>query len=203
MTACTYRAWLHICIVINGMLRTLCGKSPGKRAKLWRKHPLSYGQSKHVVEQTRRELWLEAPRERRRTAERLDRTEVERLIEAVYVRSSRYGFMVKILFDTGALDPPQVYTSPKPRATATFPFRQPWRRNYARTLAAGGMGVSSRATAPRISSRRLISPHQPASPAPHRANPADTAWDGQTRRQATPGPRNPCPNRPGPPHRRR
>lgn len=94
-------------------------------AKLWRKHHLSYDQSKHVVEQTRRELGLEAPRERRRTVERLDRIEVERLIEAAYVHSSRYGFMVKILFYTGArviefvhlrvddlhlaLDPPQVY----------------------------------------------------------------------------------------------
>ena len=71
-------------------------------AKLWRKHHLSYDQSKHVVEQTRRELGLEAPRERRRTVERLDRTEVERLIEAACVHSSRYGFMVKILFYTGA-----------------------------------------------------------------------------------------------------
>ena len=61
-------------------------------AKLWRKHHLSYDQSKHVVEQTRRELGLEAPRERRRTVERLDRIEVERLIEAAYVHSSRYGF---------------------------------------------------------------------------------------------------------------
>ena len=94
-------------------------------ARLWRKHHLSYDQSKHVVEQTRRELGLEAPRERRRTVERLDRIEVERLIEAAYVHSSRYGFMVKILFYTGARvsefvhlrvedlhlahDPPQVY----------------------------------------------------------------------------------------------
>ena len=78
-----------------------------------------------MVEQTRRELGLEAPRERRRTVERLDRIEVERLIEAAYVHSSRYGFMVKILFYTGArvsefvhlrvedlhlaFDPPQVY----------------------------------------------------------------------------------------------
>ena len=62
-------------------------------AKLWRKHHLSYDQSKHVVEQTRRELGLEAPRERRRTVERLDRTEVERLIEAAY-----YPLLFKINF---------------------------------------------------------------------------------------------------------
>ena len=94
-------------------------------AKLWRKHHLTYDQTKHVVEQTRRELGVEAPREHRRTVERLDRIEVERLIESAYCHSSRYGFMVKILFYTGArvsefvqlrvedlhlaLDPPQVY----------------------------------------------------------------------------------------------
>ena len=94
-------------------------------AKLWRKHHLTYDQTKHVVEQARRELRLEAPRERRRTVERLDRAEVERLIAAAYGYSSRYGFMVKILFYTGArvsefvqirvedlhlaLDPPQIY----------------------------------------------------------------------------------------------
>lgn len=94
-------------------------------AKLWRKHHLTYDQTKHVVEQTRRELGLAAPRERRRTVERLDRAEVERLIETAYGHSSRYGFLVKMLFYTGtrvsefvqirvedlhlALDPPQVY----------------------------------------------------------------------------------------------
>ena len=78
-----------------------------------------------MVEQTRRELGVEAPRERRRTVERLDRVEVERLIESAYSHSSQYGFMVKMLFYTGArvsefvqlrvedlhlaLDPPQVY----------------------------------------------------------------------------------------------
>ena len=96
-------------------------------AKLWRKHHLNYDQTKHVVEQTRRDLGLEAPRERRRTVERLDRTEVERLIEAAYGHSGQYGFMLKILFYTGArvsefvqlrvedlhlaLEPPQVYIS--------------------------------------------------------------------------------------------
>src|ERR1700688_3108577 len=63
-------------------------------AKLWRKHHLTYDQTKHVVEQTRRELGLEAPRDRRRTVERLDRAEVERLIETAYGRSSRHGFLV-------------------------------------------------------------------------------------------------------------
>ncbi len=94
-------------------------------AKLWRNHHLTYDQTKHIVEQVRREVQLAAPRERRRTVERLDRDEVERLIEAAYRRSSRQGLMVKTLFYTGArvsefvhiqvpdlylsLDPPQLY----------------------------------------------------------------------------------------------
>jgi integrase/recombinase XerD len=96
-------------------------------AWLWRKHHLTYNQTKYVIEQVRRELRLEAPRERHRTVDRLDRAEVERLIEAAYNHSSRYGFMIKLLFYTGArvsefvqlrvedlhltLDPPQVYVA--------------------------------------------------------------------------------------------
>jgi integrase/recombinase XerD len=93
--------------------------------RLWRKHHLTYDQTKHVVEHARRELHLEPPKERRRTVDRLDRAEIERLIDATYAHSSRYGFMIKMLFYTGArvsefvqfrvedlhltLDPPQVY----------------------------------------------------------------------------------------------
>ncbi|GGB81952.1 hypothetical protein GCM10008019_42690 [Deinococcus soli (ex Cha et al. 2016)] len=93
--------------------------------KLWRRHHLTYDQTKHVVEDARRALGLAAPKERRRTVDRLDREEIERLIEAAYRRASGYGLMVKMLFYTGArvsefvnirvtdlhlaLDPPQVY----------------------------------------------------------------------------------------------
>jgi len=93
--------------------------------KLWRRHHLSYDQTKHVVEQVRKELKLSAPRARRRTVERLDRFEVERLVAAAYRRSSGYGLLVKALFYTGArvselvnikvedlrldLEPPQIY----------------------------------------------------------------------------------------------
>jgi integrase/recombinase XerD len=94
-------------------------------AQLWRKHHLTYDQTKQVVEQARRALHLAAPQQRRRTVDRLDRAEVERLIEAAYQRASRYGLMVKTLFYTGArvsefvhiqvpdlylsLSPPQIY----------------------------------------------------------------------------------------------
>lgn len=94
-------------------------------ARLWRRHHLDYDQTKHVVEQARKALGLRAPQERRCTVERLDRHEVERLIEHAYRHSAPYGLMVKTLFYTGArvsefvnlrvadlhlaLDPPQVY----------------------------------------------------------------------------------------------
>ena len=58
-------------------------------ARLWRKRHLTCDQTKHVIEQVRRELRLEAPRERHRSVDRLDRAEVERLIEAAYNHSSR------------------------------------------------------------------------------------------------------------------
>ena len=70
--------------------------------KLWRKHHLTYDQTKHVVEDVRRALGLAVPKERRRTVDCLDREEIERLIEAAYRRASRYGLMVKTLFYTGA-----------------------------------------------------------------------------------------------------
>jgi integrase/recombinase XerD len=93
--------------------------------RLWRKHHLGYDQSKYVVERVRRRLALEPPRTRNRTVNRLDRSEVERLIQATYRIQSKYGLMIKTLFQTGtrvdefvhvrvedlllAVDPPQIH----------------------------------------------------------------------------------------------
>ena len=71
-------------------------------SRLWRKHHLSYDQSKYVVERARRTLFLEPPRIRRRTVKRLDYPEVERLIRSAYRDRSAYGVMIKTLFLTGA-----------------------------------------------------------------------------------------------------
>jgi integrase/recombinase XerD len=70
--------------------------------RLWRKHHLSYDQTKYVVERVRRRLALEPPRTRNRTVVRLELSEVERLIQATYRRRSTYGLMLKTLFQTGA-----------------------------------------------------------------------------------------------------
>src|SRR3954452_23291605 len=70
--------------------------------RLWRKHHLSYDQTKYVVEQVRRRIRLTAPTNRPRTVERLDRAEVQRLIDYAYRDGSRWGLLIKTLFLTGA-----------------------------------------------------------------------------------------------------
>jgi integrase/recombinase XerD len=71
-------------------------------SRLWRKHHLSYDQTKYVVELARRALGVESPRTRRRTVQRLDYPEIERLIRSAYRDRSAYGVMIKTLFLTGA-----------------------------------------------------------------------------------------------------
>jgi integrase/recombinase XerD len=70
--------------------------------RLWRKHDLGYDQTKYVVEHVRHQLALTPPTGRRRSVDRLDRPEVERLIQSAYRTRSRRGLMIKTLFLTGA-----------------------------------------------------------------------------------------------------
>ena len=70
--------------------------------RLWRRHHLGYDQTKYVVEQARRRLKLRPPGTRRRTVNRLDKSEVERLIRNTYESHSKYGLMIKTLFLSGA-----------------------------------------------------------------------------------------------------
>jgi integrase/recombinase XerD len=66
--------------------------------RLWRKHHLGYDQTKYVVEQARRRLKLQPLGPRRRTVDRLDKSEVERLILHTYQSHNKYGLMIKTLF---------------------------------------------------------------------------------------------------------
>ena len=59
--------------------------------RLWRKHHLGYDQTKYVVEQARRRLKLQPLGVRRRTVDRLDKSEVERLIRSTYQSHNKYG----------------------------------------------------------------------------------------------------------------
>jgi integrase/recombinase XerD len=70
--------------------------------RLWRKHHLGYDQTKYVVEQIRRRLGLKPPRTHNRTVARLEPSEVQRLIQTTYRSQSKYGLMIKTLFQSGA-----------------------------------------------------------------------------------------------------
>ena len=69
--------------------------------KLWRRHHLSYDQTRYVAQQVRRALALERPRVRPRVVERLSRDEERRLIDAAYRLPGTRGLLVKTLFQTG------------------------------------------------------------------------------------------------------
>src|SRR4051812_2046197 len=69
-------------------------------SRLWRKHHLSYDQTKYIVEQVRHQLHVEAPTRRRRTVLRLERSEVERLVNSAYQDRSQEGLLIKTLFLT-------------------------------------------------------------------------------------------------------
>ena len=70
--------------------------------RLWRTHHLGYDQTQYVVEQVRRGLMRRPSGTRRRTINRLDTIEVERLIQHTDQSPSTYGLMIKTLFLSGA-----------------------------------------------------------------------------------------------------
>ena len=111
----------------------------GETSRLWRKHHLSYDQTKYVIEQVRHELKVEAPARRRRTVDRLHRSEVEQLIKSAYQDRSQHGLLIKTLLLSGARvsefvhirvedlcldnDPPQIHiTHPKGNADRYVPL---------------------------------------------------------------------------------
>ena len=69
--------------------------------KLWRRHRLTYDQTRYVAQEVRRALELERPRTRQRVIERLPREEERRLIDMAYRLPGTRGVLVKTLFQTG------------------------------------------------------------------------------------------------------
>ncbi len=63
---------------------------------LWLKHPVNYDQSKYVVAQARKLLQRCAPKARRRTIDRRDRNEGEKLIEARLQHQSKSDLLIKV-----------------------------------------------------------------------------------------------------------
>jgi len=123
-------------LVSASLVRGHLAETIEQTVRLWRRHHLTYDQTKYVVEQARRRLELTPPRLRRRTVERLDAGEVKRLIDAGYGLRSAYGLLIKTLFYTGARvdefihirlddlhlgdDPPQIHLTHAKRQSTRY-----------------------------------------------------------------------------------
>ena len=70
--------------------------------KLWRKHHLTYDQTRYVAKEVRRALAIARPPTRQRVIARLSRAEEERLIAQAYRMPGVRGLLIKTLFQTGA-----------------------------------------------------------------------------------------------------
>jgi integrase/recombinase XerD len=70
--------------------------------KLWRKHHLTYDQSRYLSKEVRKALGIELVRTRKRVVQRLSRDEEQRLIQRAYKERGERGLLIKTLFQTGA-----------------------------------------------------------------------------------------------------
>ncbi len=69
--------------------------------KLWRRHHLTYDQTRYVAKEVRRALKVQRPRSRVRVIERLSQEEERRLIDTAYRLPGTRGLLIKTLFQTG------------------------------------------------------------------------------------------------------
>ncbi len=70
--------------------------------KLWRRHHLTYDQTRYVAKEVRRAMAIARPLTRQRVMTRLSRVEEERLIGQAYRMPGVRGLLIKTLFQTGA-----------------------------------------------------------------------------------------------------
>src|SRR5437773_6436395 len=70
--------------------------------KLWRRHHLTYDQTRYVAKAVRRATAIARPLTRQRVITRLSRAEEERLIGQAYRMPGVRGLLIKTLFQTGA-----------------------------------------------------------------------------------------------------
>ena len=69
--------------------------------KLWRKHHLTYDQTRYVAKEVRQALAITRPPTRQRVITRLSRAEEARLIDQAYRMPGVRGLLIKTLFQTG------------------------------------------------------------------------------------------------------
>ena len=70
--------------------------------KLWRRHHLTYVQTRYVAKEVRKALQIERAKIRKTVVTRLSREEERRLIQQAYRDKSAHGLLIKPLLITGA-----------------------------------------------------------------------------------------------------
>jgi len=70
--------------------------------KLWRRHHLTYDQTRYVAKEVRHALAIARPPTRQRVITRLSQAEEECLISQAYRMPGVRGLLIKTLFQTGA-----------------------------------------------------------------------------------------------------
>jgi integrase/recombinase XerD len=71
-------------------------------ARIFRKHGISYEQSKNIFKEVRQELDLKPkPSQNKGTVKRLSRAELESFINAAFDKSAKVGLMMMVLYETG------------------------------------------------------------------------------------------------------
>ena len=69
---------------------------------LFRKHNISYEQSKNIFKEVRKNLELKpTPSKNKGTVKRLSRAELESFINAAFDKSAKVGLMMMVLYETG------------------------------------------------------------------------------------------------------
>ena len=71
-------------------------------AKILRESGYSYEQSRYLIKEARKEIGLKPPKRRRGSVDRLNREELEALLEVAYRRSGVSGLMIRTLLETGS-----------------------------------------------------------------------------------------------------
>lgn len=71
-------------------------------AKILRENGYSYEQSRYLISEARKETGLRPPKRRKGSVDRLNREELEALLEAAYRKSGKTGLMIRTLLETGS-----------------------------------------------------------------------------------------------------
>ncbi len=82
--------------------QTVDSKDIKQIAKILRENGYSYEQSRYLISEARKETGLRPPKKRKGSVDRLNREELEALLDVAYRKSGVTGLMIRTLLETGS-----------------------------------------------------------------------------------------------------